>query len=606
MAIVLRSVKGSPLTSDELDGNFTTLETQVAAKAAQGVGIASVTMVSNTTMQFQMTDHSYLPPITLPSAAYRFVGNWLPSTPYLVNDTFNAGGNGYVVLVQHTSATSFDPNATDGSAHNLYGLYFGATSVLPTGGDTGDALVKLSPVDFNTGWVALTLAGLSDVSATPPATGDAPVWDGHQFVFSPAGGGGGGSTTLLGLSDVDGSTPPTDGQIVYWNDGDQLFEFEDLKLQTLSDVTPIINSGPRYGDTLYYDDTTGNLKWYNHQTLNWRQMTVTGYTFSQSDTSRFFDYTNTTPTSVVIPTVASTVSAHGGQGIPVNCLIGIRQQNSGQVTVTGASGVTISFLPNGKLPKTRANGSVIWLFHRAIDFWTIYGDLADDPSYPVLTDAETIDLTASPNETFTYTPASNNTLGMASAPFGRKMTIVVTPSGTTSYTVTFGGGFKSSGPLVTGTTSGAVFTISFVGDGTNMIETDRFTGSGYLPLTGGTLSGSVIANAPIDSKSQVVSQSGSTLAINRALGEYCTVAMSASITTMTVTGWPASGTRGRVRMEIVNGGAFNITGWPTGTIWPGGTAPTITSGSGKRDMIELTSNNGGTTIYGRVLGQNFS
>jgi hypothetical protein len=46
-------------------------------------------------------------------------------------------------------------------------------------------------------------------------------------------------------------------------------------------------------------------------------------------------------------------------------------------------------------------------------------------------------------------------------------------SGTTSYTITFGSGFKSTGTLVTGTVTARYFNITFVSDGTNLIETAR-------------------------------------------------------------------------------------------------------------------------------------
>ena len=279
MAIILRSVKGSNLTAAEVDGNFTTLEAMNNAKADQGVGIAAVTLVPNNMLQFQLTDHSYLPPVgPLPSAQYRFRGNWTPSTAYLVNDTFNESGNGYAVLVQHTSATTFDANATDGGGHNLYGLYFATASSIPAGGDDGAVLTKHSSADFD----------------------------------------------------------------------------------------------------------------------------------------------------------------------------------------------------------------MIW----------------------------------------------------------------------------------------------------------------------SLP-TGG-LSGGVVVEGPVDLLAQTVTQSGGSIAINRALGEVVRVSLTANVTAITVTNWPASGNLGKITLLATNGGAFTSRGWPSGTITPRGTAPTLTSGSGKKDVFVLMSPDGGTTIYGSIAGQNYS
>jgi hypothetical protein len=100
--------------------------------------------------------------------------------------------------------------------------------------------------------------------------------------------------------------------------------------------------------------------------------------------------------------------------------------------------------------------------------------------------------------------------------------------------------------------------------------------------------------------------SGTTLAINRALGEVAVISLTGTVTAFTVSNWGASGSLSRLVLEINNTGAFNISTWPTGTIWSGGTVPTITSGSGKKDLIILTTFNGGTTIFGSIAGQNFS
>ena len=96
-----------------------------------------------------------------------------------------------------------------------------------------------------------------------------------------------------------------------------------------------------------------------------------------------------------------------------------------------------------------------------------------------------------------------------------------------------------------------------------------------------------------------------TLAINRNLGEVVRLSLTGNVTAFSVSGWPTTGNLGRLVLEISSTGAFNINTWPTGTLWAGGTVPTITSGTGRRDLIILTTFNGGTTIYGAVAGQDF-
>jgi hypothetical protein len=58
---------------------------------------------------------------------------------------------------------------------------------------------------------------------------------------------------------------------------------------------------------------------------------------------------------------------------------------------------------------------------------------------------------------------------------GARVSIVVTTANTTSRTLTFGTNFKTTGTLATGTVASKVFTISFIGDGTNLNEVSRTT-----------------------------------------------------------------------------------------------------------------------------------
>lgn len=99
--------------------------------------------------------------------------------------------------------------------------------------------------------------------------------------------------------------------------------------------------------------------------------------------------------------------------------------------------------------------------------------------------------------------------------------------------------------------------------------------------------------------------SGTSVSIDRSLGEITRLSLTGTVTSFTVTNWPATGTFGRLVLEIANTGAFGITTWPTGTIWPAGTTPIITSGAGKKDIIILMTFDGGTTIYGSIAGQDY-
>jgi hypothetical protein len=71
------------------------------------------------------------------------------------------------------------------------------------------------------------------------------------------------------------------------------------------------------------------------------------------------------------------------------------------------------------------------------------------------------------------TPAGACIFNATAGSAGQRCTFIVTTSGTTSYTLTFGTNFISQGVLATGTVSGKIFTVSFIFDGTNWIETAR-------------------------------------------------------------------------------------------------------------------------------------
>lgn len=77
------------------------------------------------------------------------------------------------------------------------------------------------------------------------------------------------------------------------------------------------------------------------------------------------------------------------------------------------------------------------------------------------------------NNMVQLTPNSTRTLTTTVPPAGTERIIKILTSGSTSYTLTFGSGFKSTGTLATGATSSRIFIIRFVSDGTNLIETSR-------------------------------------------------------------------------------------------------------------------------------------
>lgn len=101
-----------------------------------------------------------------------------------------------------------------------------------------------------------------------------------------------------------------------------------------------------------------------------------------------------------------------------------------------------------------------------IGVWT-YGQTAHTAGTLALAFATTQTCQVTPNATASFT----TTVPAA----GTVCKLIILTSGTTSYTMTFGTGFKSTGTLATGTTTAKYFVVSFISNGTFVIETSRTT-----------------------------------------------------------------------------------------------------------------------------------
>ena len=97
--------------------------------------------------------------------------------------------------------------------------------------------------------------------------------------------------------------------------------------------------------------------------------------------------------------------------------------------------------------------------------------------------------------------------------------------------------------------------------------------------------------------------SGGTLALNLENGNVFTVSLNAAITTLTISNPPASGRAGSFTLILTADGTARAVTWPAVVKWPGGTAPTLTSTNGKRDVLTFLTTDGGTAWLGSVAGQ---
>ncbi len=98
--------------------------------------------------------------------------------------------------------------------------------------------------------------------------------------------------------------------------------------------------------------------------------------------------------------------------------------------------------------------------------------------------------------------------------------------------------------------------------------------------------------------------SAGVLTIDLSTGNYFTVSNTANITTFTVTNPPASGYKSNFILCLTANGSGFTQVYPGTTLWPGGSAPTLTTTNGKKDCLGFLSRDGGTNWIGFVMGQN--
>lgn len=91
----------------------------------------------------------------------------------------------------------------------------------------------------------------------------------------------------------------------------------------------------------------------------------------------------------------------------------------------------------------------------------------------VLTPGATVTVDCSKGNIFTLTPAQNATLNATNVQNDEQYQLVVSTSGTTSYTLTFGTNFHASGTLATGTVDAKTFVVNFVSIAGTLVETGR-------------------------------------------------------------------------------------------------------------------------------------
>ena len=101
-------------------------------------------------------------------------------------------------------------------------------------------------------------------------------------------------------------------------------------------------------------------------------------------------------------------------------------------------------------------------------------------------------------------------------------------------------------------------------------------------------------------QAQTVSGVASTT-IDYELGQYVTLNLTADITTLTLSNPPLTARFGALRIKVVQDATARTIAWPASVKWTGGAAPTLSTGSGDIDFIDLWTDDAGVTWYGAFL-----
>ncbi len=106
------------------------------------------------------------------------------------------------------------------------------------------------------------------------------------------------------------------------------------------------------------------------QNLTLNAQTGTTYTFVLTDNGKLVTLSNASAITATVPLNSSVAYATGA-------IINIQQIGAGQVTIQGASGVTITSTgATATTPKTRAQYSAASIVKTGTDSWTVIGDIA--------------------------------------------------------------------------------------------------------------------------------------------------------------------------------------------------------------------------------------
>lgn len=108
----------------------------------------------------------------------------------------------------------------------------------------------------------------------------------------------------------------------------------------------------------------------------------------------------------------------------------------------------------------------------------------------------------------------------------------------------------------------------------------------------------------VSEKSNTITSSSGAATIDLAAGTNFQHTLSQNVT-YTFSNPPTSGRVSSFTLKVIQDSSARTITWPSSVDWAGGSAPTISTGSGDCDIFVFVTYNGGTTYYGFTAGQDF-
>lgn len=334
---------GRPLTRAEADGNVYELREAIQGlidDPTPGVGISNIT-VTGRQFTVYLTDASTLGPFDLPMVNPRFRGVWASSINYAAYDIVRVGGFGtYMVVQDHTSASTFDPYVADTNG-NFYVQIGPDPFYTPQLLDVSGASLDLTLTHQNKYIRSTNVGGLT-------VNLNAGVFPANaEITFRQA---AAGAITVVTGSGVNINLPET------------LIDAATSSIGEIFTLKRVLNDTGERWDFISGGSGGGAEIWSPGSVMDTSIIAV-----NEGYDRCFYNCITETGTEFVLP------SGLPGYGIYIR----FRQGSAGAVTFSTDTAGTITPTP-GKLAQSSGLGAVVHVQNIG-DEWFLWGDLADAP-----------------------------------------------------------------------------------------------------------------------------------------------------------------------------------------------------------------------------------